>query len=117
LSSSFSVRLPNQAILNVAPGSPFPSFDFVEKSVHSPVGSAPAAAAMLANLNMLGTSWDLQQQYQLQQLQQQKQQLLYNQQQLQFSHALSNLLLGQQSASSPLAPCPLPAFGGMAPRF
>ncbi len=121
MSSSFPAHLPNQAFIKASLGPQCPTADFFAKSVHRPVTST--AAAMLVNLNMLGASWNLPQLYQQQQQlqQQQQQQILYNQQQLQLSHAISNLLRGQQqSVPSPLAPCALPAFnalGAAAGRF
>ena len=121
-SALFTAYRPDQTILNAAMGSQHASDDFIAKSVHGPVRSAPTGSgieAMLANLNMLGATcqWNAQylryQHQQLQQLQQiqQYQQLLYNQQQLRFSHTHSDLVLGRQGAPPPRAPCPLLAFG------
>ena len=113
MSSSFAAHLPNQTFIKGSLGPQCPTSDFFAKSVHRPVTTT--AAAMLVNLNMLGASWNLPQFYhqQRQLQQQQQQQILYNQQQLQFSHAISNILRGQQSGPSPLAPCFLPALNAM----
>jgi hypothetical protein len=113
LSVPFAAHLSKQSFVNTGLGAHFPPFDFF-------LNSACGSALLATNQRTLETAWNLQHhQPQQQQLQQhQHQQLLYLQQQ----RALSNLLLGHHSASSPLVPCgSLPALGAMPvaapPRF